>query len=334
MPSPKAQGAHGLPAGANETPRRHLGKLLLATVLLTALLAVAEILCRTVLGLGDPPLSQADPQIEYLFKPSQTVHRFHHLIHINAWSMRSDDFPAHKASPDEIRVMVIGDSVVYDGVQIDQEDIATEVLKRDLQRDLKHPVVVGNIAAKSWGPPNELAYVRRFGLFDADKVVLVLSSHDYADVPTFDPVVDVDPDYPGHKPLLALSELFTRYVPRYIHALSGRSEVPAEDKVPTQKDISWGLFSERDLIRLVEKSGAKILLAQMLERGEIDGHPKPGNAMIRQVAESEQVPVLNIGQLFEQSVHSGANPYLDNIHPNKLGCRIMGDSIAKAVESL
>lgn len=304
-------------------------KLLLGVGL--SLVVTAELVCRLA-GLNSPVLSQADPQMEYLFKPNQTTRILGHRIHINAWSMRSDDFPAHKTDPAEFRVMVIGDSVVYDGTQVDQHNISTEVMKRALERDLKRKVTVGNISARSWGPPNELAYVKRFGLFDADAVVLVLSSHDYADVPTFEPVIDVDPYYPGHKPLLALTEVFTRYLPRYL-PWRRESQTDAGAQIPRQKAIDWALSSERELIELVKASGRKIVLAQMSERGELDGHPKPGHEMIRKIAEEERTPVLDIGKQFEAAVHRGLNPYLDYIHPNKLGCEIMGQNMALAVES-
>jgi hypothetical protein len=303
-------------------------------VCLLLLLGLAEVFCRVVVGLGDPPLSQSDRQIEYLFKPSQTCHRFHRLVHINQYSMRSDDFPSHKSDPSELRVMVIGDSVVYDGVQIDQRDICTEVMKRKLAKDLARKVTVGNIAAKSWGPPNELEYVKRFGLFDADYVLLVLSSHDYADVPTFAPVVDVDPDYPGHRPVFALSELFIRYLPRYLPA-SWRPRInPDEPQNPTHKDIEWALSSERELIALAKNGGATIALAQMLEKDELDGHFKVGHRMIFDVAEQERIPILELGDLFQDTVHHGQNPYLDHIHPNILGCKIMGESMAASIEKL
>ena len=298
------------------------------------LLVLAEAFCRVVVGLGDPPLSQSDRKIEYLFKPSQTCHRFHHVVHINQYSMRSDDFPRHKSERSELRVMVIGDSVVYDGVQIDQKDICTEVMKRKLAKDLARKVTTGNIAAKSWGPPNELEYVKRFGLFDADYVLFVLSSHDYADVPTFAPVVDVDPDFPGHKPILALSELFIRYTPRYLPA-SWRPRInPDEPQNPTQKDVEWALSSERELIERAKNSGAKIILAQMLEKDELDGHFKVGHRMILDVAEQERIPVLELGDLFQEAVHHGQNPYLDQIHPNILGCRIMGEKMAASIEKI
>ena len=111
---------------------------------------------------------------------------------------------------------MVGDSIVYGGVRIDQEEIDTEILTRDLQHDLARPVVVGNASAKSWGPPNELAYLKRYGTLDADVVILELSSHDYADSPTFVPVVGISADYPDKKPPLALVDLFETYLlPRY-----------------------------------------------------------------------------------------------------------------------
>lgn len=151
----------------------------------------AEIFCRFCLGLGDPPLLQTDPQIEYLYQPSRTYHRFGNVIRYNAYSMRSDDFPLAKSHPDELRLLVLSDSVITGDAQIDQKDLATEILRRDLQALLNRPVIVGNVSAGSWGPGNLLAYVRKFGWFDADLAILVLSCHDHADHPTFQPWVGV-----------------------------------------------------------------------------------------------------------------------------------------------
>jgi hypothetical protein len=284
-----------------------------------------EIFCRVGLGLGDPPLSQADPQIEYLFRPSQTCHPLHHLLRINQWSMRSDDFPAHKSRPDELRVMVVGDSVVYGGTQLDQRDICTEILRRRLAYDFKRPVTVGNIAAKSWGPPNELAYLRRFGHFDADVVILVLNSHDYADVPTHVPVIDVYPDYPSRKPHFAFLELLHKTVwkPNYDGIEPARRSAA---------DEAWALQAEADIYRLVRNSGAKIWLAQMRERGETDGHQMPGFFANREVARQASVPIIAIGDRFQEALRSGQDPYLDRIHPNREGCRMMANAMADAVE--
>src|SRR5437762_14351160 len=102
-------------AGSRRRSRwRRWGKwVLIAAVVL---LVLAELGARFVLGLADQPLSQADPQIEYMFKADKECRSLGHRIKYNHYSMRSDDFPRHKSDPSELRVMVVGDSIVNGGV--------------------------------------------------------------------------------------------------------------------------------------------------------------------------------------------------------------------------
>lgn len=69
-----------------------------------------------------------------------------------------------------------------------------------------------NISAGSWGPDNLAAYLNENGLFDAEVMIVVLSSHDAHDIMDFEPVVDVHPSYPSKQYSFALVELFDRYL--------------------------------------------------------------------------------------------------------------------------
>ena len=190
--------------------------------------AFAEVLSRYYLGLGTPPLSVAHPTIEYMFKPNQEVTRFGNRFVINRYGMRTDDFPAQKR-PGELRIMVYGDSVVNGGNLTDHAGLATTMLRRELEARTGRDVVVGNISAGSWGPGNWLAYAREYGFFGADMIVLVISSHDSGDVPTFQPL---DPaTHPTESPVSAFWEGIERYVPRYIQGLAG---VGTDKKVATE----------------------------------------------------------------------------------------------------
>jgi hypothetical protein len=331
IPVPEGREPSEVPA----PPKRRRRRWPLRVLIVLLLLAVTgELFARFYLGLGDPPLSQADPEIEYLFKPDQDCRRFGHRVKYNHYSMRSDDFPVHKSRPDELRVLVVGDSVVNGGAPTDQSQLATTLLEQRLGADLKRPVVVGNISAGSWGPPNELAYLKRFGLFDADVLVIVLSSHDYADVPTFEPIVGVNRWYPDHKPISALWEGIDRYLLPRLSAQPGSNEgfVPATAPAK-QADIDACMSAIREMIEMARRGGAKVIVAQHLERQETLASPLPGHDVIAQEARRDGVTPIELATAFEAARARGEDPYRDGIHPSIVGQREMAGALLPAIEA-
>jgi hypothetical protein len=319
-------------------PRRSKLRLVLLLVFAAVIgLLGLELVCRFLIGLGDPPLYQADSQMEYLLQPSRTYYRFHNRFAVNRYSMRSEDFPPTKSDSRELRVIVVGDSIVYGGVRIDQKDIDTEILKRDLQHEFNRPVVVGNASAKSWGPPNELAYLRRFGTLDADAVILELSSHDYADSPTFVPVVGISADYPDKKPILALADLFETYLlPRYLHI---GTTPPGIDKTmintaQSAKDIAECQDAEREFFRFVRAHHARVVLIQHLSLPELDGKYQPGYYANQAVAKEENVPHVDDAQELRAQLRLGKSPFYpgDSLHLNRLGQPILAHTMERALD--
>lgn len=303
---------------------------ILGVLLLVALVA-AELVARYKLGLGDPPLSMADPQIEYLFKPSAVYHRFGNVISYNAYSMRADDFPRAKSDPREFRVLVIGDSVINGGSLTDQRDLATHILQDRLRQKLNRPVVVGNISAGSWGPPNQLAYLQRFGLFDADAVVLVFSSHDFADVPTFKPTVGVDPEMPARKPILALQEVATRYLPRYLGVHTGATAANPQTTPPQPRDIETCKEAIRQMVQMIRAAGAQVAIAQHLTLYELPGQEDQGHRVIAELAKELDVRLLQLGPSLRWSSELA---YRDFIHPNALGQKLIADVLEPELEAM
>lgn len=299
--------------------------------------AVSELLCRFAIGLGNPPLYQPDRQIEYLLQPSKTYYRFHNKFSVNRYGMRSDDFPPMKSSANEFRVLVVGDSIVYGGVRNDQKNIDTEILKRDLQHDLARPVVVGNASAKSWGPPNELAYLQRYGTLDADVVILELSSHDYADAPTFVPVVGISADYPDKKPPLALVDLFETYLlPRYLHigvTPKGIDKTMINTSA-SEQDIAECRDAERDFFRFVRMHKAKVALAQHLSLPELTGKYQLGYYANQEVAKEENVPYTDDAEELQGQLKSAQSPFYagDPLHLSGPGQPILAHTLRRAVD--
>lgn len=295
------------------------------TLLLLIILIIAgELVARWYLGLGDPPLSMTHPRIEYLFKPNQDVMRFGHRIIINAYGMRTAPFP--KAKPaGEFRVMVFGDSVLNGGNLSDHANLATTLLSKRLSDALERRVVVGNISAGSWGPGNWLAYAQEYGFFDADVVMLVISSHDYADNPTFE---TLNPQtHPQAAPWSALWEGVTRYLPRYLPHISAAS--PAEvQEIPTTVTVAIdrGLSDLRRFLTLAKNSGATVLVAQYPAREEIANGYAEGYQRIKHLVETLGIDVFPLDPGIRAALERGENPYRDDIHPNDLGQALLASA--------
>jgi lysophospholipase L1-like esterase len=299
-------------------------RLLILLAAVVVLLAGTELFSRYYLGLGDPPLSMADPDTGYISRPNQTCFRFGNTIHYNAYCMRSPDFPAHKSDPQEFRVMVLGNSIINGGAQTDQSQVCTSILQRALGDKLHRPVIVGNISAGGWGPLNEWPYVKTRGLFDADVVVIVLNSNNAASRFPAGPVAGVDPSFPDHKPCCATWEAVTRYLPRYLPFLgpvgSNEGYHPAADDALATAQSSDALGN---MIATARAHGAKayVVLHWTLTElrqaaGEKSGWLPPRLQTIR--AASQGAGATGI-----ISDDAGAAPtdYRDDIHPNANGQR-------------
>lgn len=306
-------------------------KSIWVVVVLIACTVIGEAFARFILGLGDPPLTMEHPKIEYMFKPNQDVQRFGNRILINAYGMRSEAFPARDTGA-ELRVLVFGDSVVNGGNQTDHSKLATTILAQQLRSSTTQIVRVANVSAGSWGPGNWLAYVREYGFFNADAVVLVISSHDAGDNPTFAPL---NPQtHPQSRPMLALWEGITRYLPRYLPQgnSKGTSESVNPGAITTDAAMQQGLADLDAFLALAQAQTPKVLVVQHPERSEIERNLfQPGHAAIYKLATERGISVIQFSPVLKRVFTTGGNPYRDNIHINDHGQRelagVIGDGL-------
>lgn len=181
-----------------------------------ALGAIAsELVLRFAFGLGHPVLVQADPAIGYRFQPNQNLRRFGHRIRYNQYSQRSAP-PETPRSPETIRLLLTGDSVLNGGTPIDQSQTIDAYLAAHWAAQGQR-VETLNASASSWGIGNQLAYVQTFGLFEADLLIVFIGTHDLVQPTSTSDRVGRDPDYPNRAPWFAWQELWTRYLwPRWL----------------------------------------------------------------------------------------------------------------------
>lgn len=317
-------------AGVPHPRPRRLRRIGLALLVLVVVLGIAaELVARYVLRLGDPPLYIADPKVEYMMAPSRTYHRFYAVSTYNRWSMRSGEMGEKKADPRELRLLVIGDSVVNGGPQTDQAQLATELIAPNLSATSGRPVVVGNISCGSWGPPNMLAYLEKFGTFEADLAVIVLNHEDAADVPTFTPLTA---DFPTRTPVLALEEAVFRYLPMYLSSRGGAPAGPARSAEVLEKDTRAALDALRSMVERLRGAGVKVAVVLHAARGELRGEPFAGTGRLSATLREMGVPIINDQQAMLGAMSAGQNPYRDEIHVLPAGQTVLAQMILDAVQ--
>lgn len=279
-----------------------------------SLLVIGELCARFILGLGDPPLSIEDSEIEYIFAPNQDCKRFGNRIVYNNYSLRNDYDITTNEVFDGIRILMIGDSVLNGGAQTDHSKLATTLAEKEIKKITGKNVQVLNLSAGSWGPANYAAYIKKYGDFDADVIGFVLSSHDVWDVPTFEKIVGIHKGFPNQKPVSALAEGFNRYlIPRIVKKSSTAQPIKTHPDDKLELDAQESLDALASMIKPVQQRGANVffILHRTQQEWKSDKTPE-GEAIFHDFGHRHGI------ECFILDLDSGQN-YRDGIHINENG---------------
>ena len=219
------------------------------------LFLITELFLRIVLGFCDALLYQSSEKYEYIAQPNQKHYRFKAHIHYNSFSQRNEEPDTTK-----IHVLGLGDSVIFGGTWMDQKSIATTLFTEETGMQML------NISAGSWGPDNCAAYLQEYGVFEAQAMILVCSSHDAYDCMSFTPVVGIYPTYPKEQYKLAIWEAIERYFYPYIKKLC----LPQKQKLDPDTQI------------IVNTSNTQII--------KKSNFFNPGFEALMNIANSKQIP--------------------------------------------
>lgn len=300
---------------------RHLAIALLGLVLVVA---ACEGLLRFGLGLGNPILIQYDQACGYILKPDQDVVRFFVRTHTNHFGMRSDEVTVapHAGT---LRLLFVGDSITYGTTRVDQKEIFTEVLHRELPPIVHRPVEVLNASAGAWAPDNELSYIQSRGTFHSDIVLLVLNDGDLTQPRST--IAMVGDDLPQRRPVSAISELYLRYIrPRLFHLIdksdAGDSIVAGADEVTRRNLADIARISE-----LTTSQGARLIILYIPIRKDIPQESKRAATLLQTWSFAHHVSMFDLTNI--EAPYSIPEITLDNgIHLNAKGHL----AIARAIE--
>lgn len=281
------------------------------------LFVAIEIMLRVIWGFGNTILYKESPLYEYIALPNQDIHRFGNHIYYNSYSQRSCQVDSSKTI-----ILGLGDSVINGGVLTDNADLATTLASND-------SIQILNISSGSWGPDNCAAYLKENGLFNAKKILLVVSSHDAYDNMTFEPVVNIHKSYPSHQYLLALVELFDRYL---IPRITKKTTTDPDDKVlngigikKNGKIFNPG-FSQLKII--ADSANIEIVLYLHPDLSEIKA--QEFNEQGKEIINWANHEGIKIYSGFQEG--ENINSFRDGIHINKEGQLILSNWMKKVIE--
>lgn len=295
---------------------------------LAAMLVLAEGVAR-IAGLGSPLLYERTGY-GYRLVPGQSVTRLGNRVIINSFGMRSP--PAETLpAPGVVRVLCIGDSITFGGSEVDQPQTYPNQL-HDLLAATGARFEVLAVSAGGWAMENEEGWLAAHGVFGSRYVVLQVASHDLFQEKEGSGIVGVHPSFPDRKPLLALQELWSRYLWPHLG-----KHLPFVDPgvilySRTHGDIVRNLASFRRIAQLVRQQGAELVVlfveqAQGIEpEDEVTLYAK-STFLAKLVADG--VPFVRSADAIERE--GGTSLFRDAIHPNAAGNRVLASEIAAVI---
>ncbi len=267
--------------------------------------------------MANAPLYFESKDFEYMALPNQDGIRFGNHFHYNSYSQRSEEPDSTKK-----RVLGLGDSVIFGGVMVDQDDIATSLFTKETG------VQMLNISAGSWGPDNCAAYLKKYGLFGAEAMFLVVSSHDAHDNMTFDKVVGKSASYPDKQYWCAWAELLDRYViPRVFKKDKASPDQQVLDGIHKDGKIFNPGFDE--LLTISHHAGIPLFVYLHAEKGELEkGKYNSQGQEIISWAEKNNVCLIK-----ELDYKFADGDYRDGIHLSAAGQRKLADIMEQVLKS-
>ncbi|MEL6931108.1 MAG: SGNH/GDSL hydrolase family protein [Cyanobacteria bacterium J06600_6] len=287
--------------------------LLIVLASIGGVAVISEVGLRIIMGLGDPPLYVTDLEIGYLLAPEQKLRRQGSLYQTNQYSMRSQPLQSEAKN----RILLLGDSVVNGSWWTDQTQTLSSLLEQKLEAD--NPAEVLNLSANSWGPRNELAYLKRFGLFDASTLVLIINTDDLFTTEPTSLAVGKSPSYPAKKPTLALIEYYQLF-------LASPPVIPELEQLKTatlQNDrLSQNLAAIKEIKAIADASQMKfiLVLTPLLREFESDSTQSELTARkrLQELVAAEKIDYIDI--LAEWADFPQPEfLYRDRIHPTLQG---------------
>ncbi|WP_048315394.1 SGNH/GDSL hydrolase family protein [Crocosphaera watsonii] len=283
---------------------------------------------RLFFGLGKRPLYIADDEIGYLLAPNQKVSRLGKLTIINQYSMRTEMIEPSPLN-DTMRLFFIGDSIVNGAWWTDQNETISALVQKDIEKKLSQTIEVLNASANSWGPRNQLAYLKRFGTFDSPVILLVINTDDlFATKPT--PLrVGKDINYPDQQPILAVEEILEK-------VFSRNPNIPGMDKIMGERGdrVGFNLEAIEKMKAIATENESQFMMVLTPLKREMNpesrDYEKVARKRLQDWVDTNHVEFIDFLPIFAKQENIDTL-YRDHIHLSPLGEQLVSEHISELI---
>jgi len=288
-------------------------------------LVAAEVALR-VYGFGQPLLYEKT-KYGYRVKPSQDIKRFGNRLYYNRQGLRSGEIDG--ASGPQRRVLCLGDSITYGGVQADQTQTYPELLASMLSNEGQQ-VSVLNASAGGWALANEWGWLQENGFFGSQVLLLEIGLNDLMQPKAGTAVVDKHPSFPGRNPMFALQEVVYRYLlPRLGLIKSEDPGAQALDGTQEQVVINMGIVREMVEYARARRVDVVILRIEEPAFSREEKYIRAG-LLLDDLAKNLGVRVIKPDAALKQADYKKVF-HADMVHPNAVGNKVIAGVISEAL---
>ncbi|MBN1871715.1 MAG: hypothetical protein JW800_03990 [Candidatus Omnitrophica bacterium] len=290
----------------------------------------AELIVRLVFGLGNPPIFERSDEYGYRLIPSQNIRRFGNRVFYNAQGLRSEPI-AEEPQADTVRILCIGDSITYGGTTIDQEETYPYQLENILDSKGSSRFEVLNASAPSWSIGDEESYMSKHGIYNSHIVVLQISKDDLFQERCSKDLVGNSPNYPDEKPVLALQEIFVKYLPGFLCSPKA-DDFFKEKSVRQENQLKYNLLSLVRIKNYVSAMDSKLIVvfigSRMKEAYDVS-FVEAGKRQLFDIISISDIDFINLDEKFSSS--EGDRLLRDKMHPGVEGNKVIAEALAEHI---
>lgn len=287
-----------------------------------------ELLLRILFGLGRPPLVQTDDYTGFRFQPNQKLVRFGKRIEYNQYSQRSEPIDLNKPSG-VLRILMVGDSVLNGGAPTDQSQTITEQLEARI-RDTGQRTEVLNASTAAWAIGNELGYLKKFGTFQSDLVILQVGTEDLTQIRGEPRDIEGNVNFPVRPPFLALQEIVDRYLATTIRKFQVKQVnlTKSESSVQDDQQLQSNLDLLQQAILLIRADNIPVYILFTPRKSDLihSSHSSKYQQDFYRFLHDRKVPVFDLYHSWSMlPVQTVSSYFRDDIHLNSDGNRATAD---------